>query len=203
MKKIFFTLLCAAVMVSCGGNKQKSHECDGNHAECTHQHTECDGNHTECTHQHAECDGNHEDCTGDCESNTGNCDSCTNNGETKQDKTTNCIQADNDIFLSKIADYKNPVWKYLGDKPAIVDFYADWCGPCKKIAPTLDEISNEYAGKLYIYKVNIDNCNEIAKAYQIEAIPTLLFIPVNGEPIKVVGGMEKSAIVENIAKIMK
>lgn len=196
MKKIFFTLLCAAVMISCGGNKQKSHECDGNHAECTHQHAECDVNHTECTHQHAECDGNHEDCTG-------NCDSCTNNGETKQDKTTNCIQADYDIFLSKIADYKNPVWKYLGDKPAIVDFYADWCGPCKKIAPILDEISNEYAGKLYIYKVNIDNCNEIAKAYQIEAIPTLLFIPVNGEPIKVIGGMEKSAIVENIAKIIK
>lgn len=187
MKKIFFTLLCAAVMISCGGNKEKSHECDGNHAECTHQHSDCDGT--------------HEDCTGECESAVGECDNCASKGEAQ--KSAGCIQVDNAMFLSKIADYNNPEWKYLGDKPAIVDFYADWCGPCKMIAPLLDEVAKEHADNLYVYKVNVDNCPEIANAYQIAAIPTLLFIPVEGEPIKVVGGMEMSAIAENIAKIMK
>lgn len=189
MKKIFFTLLCAAVMISCGGNKEKNNECGNNHAECTHQH--------------GDCDGSHEDCTGECESGAGECDNCASKSEAKAEANAGCIQVDNDMFLSKIADYNAPEWKYLGDKPAIVDFYADWCGPCKRIAPLLDEVAKEHAGNLYIYKVNVDNCPEIANAYQISAIPTLLFIPVEGEPIKVVGGLEMPAIAENIAKIMK
>ncbi len=191
MKKIFFTLLCAAVMISCGGNKEKATVCDGNHAECTHQHDECDGN--------------HEDCTGECESGVGECDHCASKGEAEKctNQEAGVVVLDTETFIKKVADINNPEWKYLGDKPAIVDFYADWCGPCKRIAPLLDEVAKENADKLYVYKVNVDNCPEIANAYQISAIPTLLFIPVEGEPIKVVGGLEMPAIAENIAKIMK
>lgn len=193
MKKILFTMLCAAVMLSCSGNKAKSEAC-----------TDCEGNKTECTHQHGDCDGTHEDCTGECE-NPGNCEKekeCA--GKAPQiDTNVGCIQVDNALFLSQIADYKNPEWKYLGNKPAIIDFYADWCGPCKKIAPSLDEIAKEYAGKVNVYKVNVDNCREIAEAYGISSIPTLFFIPVDGAPLKAIGMMEKSEIEANIAKIMK
>ena len=93
MKKIFFTLLCAAVMVSCGGNKEKAHECDGNH--------------TECTHQHSDCDGSHEDCTGECESGAGECDNCASKSAPAVDTNIGCIQVDNEMFLNKIADYRS------------------------------------------------------------------------------------------------
>ena len=106
-------------------------------------------------------------------------------------------------FKTKVYDIsqKNP--EYLGNKPAIVDFYADWCGPCKMIAPSLEEIAKEYAGKLYVYKVNVDNCGEIAAAFKISAIPTLLFIPTDGEPLKTVGMINKGDIEANVAKIMQ
>ena len=105
-------------------------------------------------------------------------------------------------FTQKVADLSKE-WKYLGDKPAVIDFYADWCGPCKAIAPHLEEIAKEYAGKLYVYKINVDNDPEIANAFNIRGIPTMLFIPVEGEPIKTIGGMEMATLVENIAKIMQ
>ena len=103
MKKIFFTLLCAAVMISCGGNKQKSAECDGNHAECTHQHDECDGN--------------HEDCTGECENGVGECDHCASKGEAEKctNQEAGVVVLDTETFIKKVADINNPEWKYLGD----------------------------------------------------------------------------------------
>lgn len=215
MKKILFTftMLCAAFMLSCNGNKTNNegcNGCDGNKTECTQQHSDCGG---ECD---KECDGNCDDCNNDCE---GKCDSSDcdktdckkaeecqksdNCNSAKAEEVVGCVQVDNEIFLNQIADYNNPEWKYLGDKPAIVDFYADWCGPCKKVAPLLDEVAKEYAGKLVVYKVNVDNCPEIATAFKISAIPTMLFIPVEGEPIKTIGGMEMPTLVENIAKIMQ
>ena len=144
MKKIFFTLLCAAVMISCGGNKEQA--------------TACDGNHTECTHQHDECDGNHEDCTGECENGVGECDHCASKGEAEKctNQEAGVVVLDTETFIKKVADINNPEWKYLGDKPAVIDFYADWCGPCKIIAPALEEIAKEYAGNVNVYKVNVD-----------------------------------------------
>lgn len=189
MKKILLTMLCAAVIISCGGNKEKN--------------ANCNGNHTECTHQHSECDGSHEDCTGECESGTDQCDNCASKNEPKAEANIGSIQANSEIFLSQIADFNSPEWKFLGDKPAIIEFYADWCGPCKKIAPTLEEIAKENAGKLNVYKVNIDNCPEIAKAYGISSIPTLFFVPMEGAPLKAVGMMSKEAIDANIAQIMQ
>ena len=89
-------------------------------------------------------------------------------------------------------------WKYLGDKPAVVDFYADWCGPCKAISPILEEIAKEYDGQLYIYKVNVDEAPEVANAFNIVGIPTLLFIPMEGRYTAKAGAMPKEELVNMI-----
>ena len=191
MKKILFTMLCTAMMISCCGNKTKSEGCG-----------DCTGKHTECAQQHSDCTGDCDDCTQQCADKHEGCKSACDK-KVECDAPAGCIQVDNEMFMTRIADFNNPEWKYLGDKPAIVDFYADWCGPCKAIAPSLDEIAKEHAGNLYVYKVNVDNCPEIAGAFKISAIPTLLFIPVNGEPVKTVGMIDKSGIEANITKIMQ
>ena len=87
-------------------------------------------------------------------------------------------------FLRKIANYEmNPhKWKFLGEKPALIDFYAPWCGPCKSLSPVLDELAKEYSGKLDIYKVNVDDEQELASFFRIRTVPTLLFVPMEGDP---------------------
>jgi thioredoxin len=87
-------------------------------------------------------------------------------------------------FIKRVMDYeKNKTeWVYKGDKPAIIDFYADWCGPCKKVAPALEELAQEYAGKVYIYKINVDNEPELAGLFGVRNIPTFLIIPKSGKP---------------------
>ena len=99
-------------------------------------------------------------------------------------------------FLEKIYNYeKNPdKWVYEGDKPAIVDFYATWCGPCKVVAPILEELSNEYAGKIVIYKIDTDKERELSAAFGIQSIPTLLFIPMKGDPQVAQGALPKESL---------
>ena len=116
---------------------------------------------------------------------------------------TCCITLDTEGFAKHVADLSQPEWKYLGDKPAIVDFYADWCGPCKAIAPHLEEIAKEYEGKLYVYKINVDNDPEIADAFKIVGIPTLLFIPVEGEYSVQIGNTSKEELLKKVAEILK
>ena len=120
-----------------------------------------------------------------------------------EQQVTACITLDTEGFVQKVADINNPEWKYLGDKPAIVDFYADWCGPCKAIAPHLEEIAKEYEGKLYVYKINVDNDPEIADAFKIVGIPTLLFIPVEGEYSVQIGNTSKEELLKKVAEILK
>jgi len=97
-------------------------------------------------------------------------------------------------FKEKIFDYENGTeWKYAGELPAIVDFYADWCGPCKAVAPVLEELSNEYSDKLVIYKIDTDKEMELSNLFGIQSIPTLLFIPKEGAPM-----MQKGALPKNI-----
>ena len=98
--------------------------------------------------------------------------------------TTKVVHITKADFLKKVYDFeKNPdEWKYLGSQPAIVDFYADWCGPCRQLSPVLDELAKEYSGKLTIYKVNVDNERGLATFFGIRSIPTLLFIPMKGKP---------------------
>lgn len=107
-------------------------------------------------------------------------------------------------FLTKVYNYeKNPdEWKYEGDKPAIVDFYATWCGPCKMIAPVLEELAKEYAGQIVIYKIDTDKEPELSAAFGIRSIPTLLFIPMTGEPQIAQGAMPKAALKKAINEFL-
>lgn len=96
-------------------------------------------------------------------------------------------------FLSRVADYESSSteWKFLGDKPCIIDFYADWCGPCKMVAPVLEELSEEYKGQIDIYKVDTEAERELAGAFGIQSIPSLLFCPMNEPPQMAMGAMGK------------
>ena len=116
-------------------------------------------------------------------------------------KTINLTKAE---FLSKVANYEsNPQeWKYPGDKPAVVDFYASWCGPCKVIAPILEELAGEYRNSIYIYKIDIEQEEELAAAFGIRSIPTLLFVPMNGQPQMMQGAMSKAQLKEAIDKVL-
>ena len=108
-------------------------------------------------------------------------------------------------FLKKVYDFeKNPdEWKYLGSQPAIVDFYADWCGPCRQLSPVLDELAKEYSGKLTIYKVNVDNERGMATFFGIRSIPTLLFIPMKGKPQRSLGALSKTELKGIIKDVLK
>ena len=103
-------------------------------------------------------------------------------------------------FLTKVYNYeKNQTeWVYEGTKPCIVDFYADWCGPCKKVSPILKELAGEYKNDIIIYKINVDNEKELAAAFGIQSIPTLLFIPAKGKPQLAQGALSKEQFVEQI-----
>lgn len=109
-------------------------------------------------------------------------------------------QLDKAGFLKKVMDYESnsTEWKYLGDKPAIIDFYATWCGPCRQLAPVLDELAKEYASQIYIYKVDTDKEKELAAAFGIRSIPSLLFIPMKGKPQMGQGALPKSMLKEAI-----
>ena len=97
-----------------------------------------------------------------------------------------------DTFLEKVFNYEqNKEWKYSGDKPCIIDFYADWCGPCKMVAPILEELSKEYDGKLYVYKIDTEAEQELASVFGIRSIPSLLFVPMEGQPQMAMGALPK------------
>lgn len=105
-------------------------------------------------------------------------------------------------FDLKVTDTNADTWNYLGDKPAIVDFYADWCGPCRMIAPSLEKLAAEYNGKIVIYKVDVDKEPALAQKFGISSIPSLLFIPMNGEPQQVNGALPKMMIEGKIKSIL-
>lgn len=99
-----------------------------------------------------------------------------------------------DKFKSDIFDYTTEKeWKYRGDKPAIIDFYADWCGPCKMVSPILEELSDDYAGKIDIYKVDTEVEQELSAVFGIRSIPSILFIPMEGQPMMQPGALPKNA----------
>ena len=109
-----------------------------------------------------------------------------------------------ETFKEKVFDYeKNKDWKFEGDKPAIIDFYADWCGPCKMVAPILEELSSEYKGKLDIFKVNTEEQQELAAAFGIRSIPSLLFIPQEGQPQMAMGALPKETFKKTIEDVLK
>jgi thioredoxin len=106
-----------------------------------------------------------------------------------------------DSFLKKIFNYEeNSEWKFEGTLPAVIDFWAPWCGPCKMVGPVIDELSKEYAGKVNFYKLNTDEEQEVASAFGIRSIPSLLFVPLNGQPKMAVGALPKEALKEVVEK---
>jgi thioredoxin len=92
-------------------------------------------------------------------------------------------------------------WTFLGSRPAVIDFYASWCGPCKALSPIIDEVAKQYEGRVDIYKVNVDEEPELADAFNIRSIPTLYFIPMSGKPRMTIGGMTKAELVKNIQNL--
>ncbi len=216
MKRVFVILACTAFLMACGCNKAQENKCSECKTECNSKH-ECDKQECgkECEKQECAADKKcadkecgkkceKQECAADKKCADKECGKKCEKQECAADKKcakqeTGCIQLNSEDFKKLVADLSQPEWKYLGDKPAVVDFYADWCGPCKAISPILEEIAKEYAGELYIYKINVDNDPSIADAFNIQAIPTLLFIPMEGRYTVKTGGMPKEELV-NIIK---
>lgn len=136
--------------------------------------------------------------------NTNNNKVDTNSQETEtnmEQKVINLTKAD---FLTKVANYEeNPQeWTYLGDKPCIIDFYADWCGPCKMVAPILEELAEEYKDDIYIYKVDTEAEQELAAAFGIRSIPSLLFCPMGEQPQMAQGALPKDGFKQAINEVL-
>lgn len=108
-----------------------------------------------------------------------------------------------ETFLTKVFNYENKKeWEYQGELPAIIDFWAPWCGPCKMVGPVLEALDKEYEGKIQVYKVNTDEEQELAGAFGIQSIPSLLFIPKSGQPQMAVGALPKSTFQSAIKDVL-
>ena len=106
-----------------------------------------------------------------------------------------------EIFFEKVFNYeKNKEWKFEGDLPCVIDFWAPWCGPCRMVAPVIEELSEEYKGKVNFYKVNTDEEQELGAAFGIRSIPSMLFIPKEGQPKMSVGALPKPSLKQAIEK---
>lgn len=105
-------------------------------------------------------------------------------------------------FAAKVYDLSKENLSYLGDKPAIIDFYATWCGPCQRIAPILKELAAEYGDRIVIYKVDVDKCPEVAQAFGISSIPAIMYIPLNSEPSMTLGARDKATFQKEISTIL-
>lgn len=106
-------------------------------------------------------------------------------------------------FIEKVFDFENETeWKFKGTKPAIIDFYADWCGPCKMISPILEQLSKEYDGKVDIYKIDTEEQQELSAMFGIRSIPSLLFIPTSEKPQMAVGALPKDGFIKAIDEVL-
>ena len=120
--------------------------------------------------------------------------------ETTLKQTVHLTTAD---FKEKVFNYEtNKEWKYEGTLPAIIDFYADWCQPCKMVAPVLEDLAREYAGQIMIYKVNTEEEQELASVFGIQSIPTILFIPKEGQPQAAMGALPKQTFEKAIKDVL-
>jgi len=108
-----------------------------------------------------------------------------------------------ETFLSKVFDYeKNKEWKFEGAKPCVIDFYADWCGPCKMVAPVLEELAHDFEGKLDIYKVDTEEEQELASVFGIRSIPSILFVPAQGQPQMAMGALPKETFIKAFKDVL-
>jgi thioredoxin len=108
-----------------------------------------------------------------------------------------------ETFLDKVFNYeKNKEWKFEGEKPCIIDFYADWCGPCKSVAPVLEELSVDFNDKINVFKINTEIEQELASVFGIKSIPSFLFVPVSGQPQMAVGALPKDTFVKAFKDVL-
>ena len=114
------------------------------------------------------------------------------------------IHLTNEQFKKEVFNYENATeWKYAGSKPAIIDFYADWCKPCRMMSPILEELAKEYEGKIVVYKVNTDKEQELSAKLGVQSLPTLVFVPSSGKPRVSLGAIPKESVVQAINEILK
>ena len=106
-----------------------------------------------------------------------------------------------DTFKQEIFDYENADWKFKGQKPCVIDFFADWCGPCKTLGPILEELEKEFKDDVDFFKVDIEEEEKLAQIFEIRSIPTLLFLPIEGSPQKTQGLIPKQNLIEAIKNI--
>ncbi|MBR5193888.1 MAG: thioredoxin [Bacteroidaceae bacterium] len=116
----------------------------------------------------------------------------TSYAQNKPEEST-VIQMDRQMFLDKVFDYTTGAteWKYKGEKPAVIDFYATWCGPCRMIAPILKDLAKEYGDSIVIYKIDTDKEKELSGTMGIQSLPTIVFIPKSGQPQVIIGAADK------------
>ena len=115
------------------------------------------------------------------------------------ENTSKPVEMNTQMFIDNIVDYKNSKeWDYKGDKPAVIDFYATWCGPCKRLSPILEELASEYNGQINFYKIDVDKEQELAAVFGIQSIPMVLLIPKEGKPYVVQGLRPKAELKQAI-----
>jgi thioredoxin 1 len=108
-----------------------------------------------------------------------------------------------ETFLNKVFNFeKNKDWKFEGSKPCIIDFYADWCGPCKMVAPVLEELAKDFDGKIDVFKVNTEEEQELASAFGIRSIPSFLFVPAEGQPQMAMGALPKETFIKAFKDVL-
>ncbi len=113
-------------------------------------------------------------------------------------------QLTKESFIEKIFDYENNTeWNYNGKVPAIIDFYADWCGPCKMVEPIMEELAGQFAGQVEFYRIDTDAEQELAQVFGIQSIPSLLFVPMSEKPQMAVGALPKASMVKAISEVLK
>lgn len=130
--------------------------------------------------------------------------SCAQTKKEEKKEELTVIQMNKQMFLDKVFDYTTGAteWKYKGDKPAVIDFYATWCGPCRMVAPILKDLAKEYGDSIVIYKVDTDKEKELSMAMGIQSLPTIVFIPQNGQPQVIVGAADKSTFQRAINEVL-
>ena len=177
---VIFAAIFALLLVSCGKKEDNTVKINGNSTQNTVQ-----------TEQSIKNNVNN---------NTG---SNINNNTENIKGSTKMVHLTAADFKQKVFNYETQKeWKFTGDKPVIIDFYADWCGPCKMVAPVLEELSKEYDGKVQIYKVDTEAEQELAQVFGIRSIPSILFIPMEGKPQMTMGALPKESFVQAINDIL-
>jgi len=127
----------------------------------------------------------------------------TNCNSTSNSSSGTITSLTNETFKTNVFNYQiNQQWKYEGKMPAIIDFYATWCGPCKKLSPLLEDLAEKYKGKIVVYKVDVDAEPQLAQSMGIQSMPTLLFIPVNGEPQQSIGLVSTETLEKIINEVL-